>query len=46
MLNPSVGLLQMESTSLWVAESVGVRMVTYTPLDDDTRHRLEQLVLS
>jgi transcriptional regulator with XRE-family HTH domain len=43
MFSPSVGLLHMESTSLWLAESVGVRMVTYTPLDDETRARLEQL---
>jgi MmyB-like transcription regulator ligand binding domain len=43
MFSPSVGLLQMESTSLWLAESVGVRMVTYTPTDDETRARLEQL---
>jgi transcriptional regulator with XRE-family HTH domain len=43
LLHPDVGLLQMESTSLWVAESVGIRLVTYTPLDDDTRSRLEQL---
>jgi transcriptional regulator with XRE-family HTH domain len=43
LLHPDVGLLQMESTSLWVAESVGIRVVTYTPLDDDTRARLQQL---
>jgi transcriptional regulator with XRE-family HTH domain len=43
MFSPAVGLLQMESTSLWVAESVGVRMITYTPIDDETRSRLETL---
>ena len=43
LLPPDVGLLQMESTSLWVAETVGIRLVTYTPLDGDTRSRLEQL---
>lgn len=43
MFSPEVGLLQLESTSLWIAESVGVRMVTYTPLDDETRARLEAL---
>jgi transcriptional regulator with XRE-family HTH domain len=43
MFSPSVGLLQMESTSLWLAESVGVRMVTYTPADDETRARLDEL---
>jgi hypothetical protein len=36
-------VLHLESNSLWLAESVGIRMVTYTPLDDDTRGRLEQL---
>lgn len=43
MITPEVGLVQLESTSLWVAESVGVRMVTYTPLDDLSRERLEAL---
>jgi transcriptional regulator with XRE-family HTH domain len=43
LLHPTVGLLQMESTSLWVAESVGIRLVTYTPLDDETRTRLHEL---
>ncbi|HSR24614.1 MAG TPA: helix-turn-helix transcriptional regulator [Candidatus Eisenbacteria bacterium] len=43
LLAPSVGLLQLETTSLWVAESVGVRLVAYTPLDDETRERLETL---
>ena len=43
MLAPSVGLLHLESTSLWLAESVGVRLVTYTPLDDESRRRLETL---
>ena len=44
-VQPEVGLLQLESTSLWLAESVGVRLVTYTPLDDDTRARLRLLAL-
>ncbi|MGZ4614220.1 MAG: helix-turn-helix transcriptional regulator [Actinomycetes bacterium] len=43
MFSPAVGLLQLESTSLWVAESVGVRLITYTPIDDETRGRLETL---
>jgi transcriptional regulator with XRE-family HTH domain len=43
IFSPSVGLLHMESTSLWLAESVGVRMVTYTPTDDETRARLNTL---
>ena len=43
IFSPSVGLLRMETTSLWLAESVGIRMVTYTPTDDETRARLDHL---
>jgi hypothetical protein len=43
LVAPEVGVLHLESTSLWVAESVGVRLVTYTPLDEETRGRLETL---
>jgi hypothetical protein len=43
IFSPSVGLLHMETTSLWLAESVGIRMVTYTPTDEQTRARLDQL---
>jgi len=43
IFSPSVGLLHMETTSLWLAESVGIRMVTYTPTDDETRARLDDL---
>ena len=44
IFSPSVGLLHMETTSLWLAESVGIRMVTYTPTDDETRARLDELL--
>jgi transcriptional regulator with XRE-family HTH domain len=43
IFSPSVGLLHMETTSLWLAESVGIRMVTYTPTDEQTRARLDDL---
>lgn len=43
MFSPRGELLEMESTSLWVAESVGVRLVTYVPSNDTTRRRLEAL---
>ena len=33
----------LESTSLWLAENVGIRLVTYTPSNDETRRRLEAL---
>jgi transcriptional regulator with XRE-family HTH domain len=42
-VTPEVGLLQLESTNLWLAESVGVRLVTYTPTDDETEQRLRVL---
>jgi transcriptional regulator with XRE-family HTH domain len=43
MFSPHGDPIVLESSSLWVAESVGVRMVTYLPGDDETLHRLEAL---
>jgi transcriptional regulator with XRE-family HTH domain len=43
MFSPRGELLEMMSSSLWVAESVGVRLVTYVPANDETRRRLEAL---
>ena len=42
-LNPHVGILNMEHTSLWFNPRSDNRMAVHTPLDDDTRTRLEQL---
>jgi hypothetical protein len=43
MMHPEVGLLRMQHTSFWLAPLVGTRLVTYTPVDDETRARLERL---
>lgn len=42
-LNPHVGLLAFDSTILWLGPRQGPRLITYTPLDDVTRERLEKL---
>ncbi|MFD7628220.1 helix-turn-helix transcriptional regulator [Streptomyces sp. NPDC059851] len=43
VLNPQVGLLHLEHTSLWLGPAPGPRLVTYAPLDEETRRRLERL---
>src|SRR4051794_26657233 len=43
MFSPRGELLELESSSLGVAESVGVRLVTYVPSNDATRRGLEAL---
>ncbi|MBL1080845.1 helix-turn-helix domain-containing protein [Streptomyces actinomycinicus] len=42
-LNPYVGHLTLEHTDLWLGPELGARMVTYTPLNDETRERLDRL---
>jgi hypothetical protein len=37
------GMLRLESTSLWVNQSGTVRLLVYTPLDDDTVSKLTRL---
>ncbi|MER5727186.1 helix-turn-helix transcriptional regulator [Streptomyces sp. NPDC002138] len=41
--NPHVGLLHLEHTNLWLGPAAGPRLITYTPLDGETRERLELL---
>jgi hypothetical protein len=38
--SPTLGLLRLESTSLWVNQGGTVRLLVYTPLDDETANRL------
>ncbi len=45
-LNSGVGLLNMEHTSMWLGPRSGTRMVVYTPLNAETRTRLERLLES
>ncbi|MFJ5638835.1 helix-turn-helix transcriptional regulator [Streptomyces sp. NPDC093223] len=42
-LNPYVGFLSLDHTDLWLTRETGARLVTYTPTDDESRQRLEQL---
>jgi transcriptional regulator with XRE-family HTH domain len=42
-LHPTAGLLSLDYTNLWVGQQVGTRIVAFTPADDVTRERLEEL---
>jgi hypothetical protein len=42
-LNPHVGLLHLEFTTLWLGPRESTRLVSYTPADDEARERLERL---
>ncbi|MGA5701973.1 helix-turn-helix transcriptional regulator [Peterkaempfera bronchialis] len=42
-LNPQVGLLHFDFTHLWLYPRLGTRLITYTPLDEQTRTRLDRL---
>jgi transcriptional regulator with XRE-family HTH domain len=42
-LHPTVGLLSLDYTNLWVGQQVGTRIVAFTPADDRTRDGLEEL---
>ncbi|MFE1949402.1 MULTISPECIES: helix-turn-helix transcriptional regulator [Streptomyces] len=41
--NPYVGPLALVHTDLWLTRGGGARMVTYTPVDDASRERLDRL---
>ncbi|MFC6131550.1 MULTISPECIES: helix-turn-helix transcriptional regulator [Streptomyces] len=41
--NAHVGLLYLEHTNLWLGPRTGPRLVTYVPMDGETRERLEEL---
>jgi MmyB-like transcription regulator ligand binding domain/Helix-turn-helix domain len=44
-LNSRVGLLHLQHTDMWLGRSrSGSRMAVYTPLDEETRGRLEELL--
>jgi hypothetical protein len=42
-LHPTVGLLTLEYTNLWLGQRLGTRIVAYTPGDERTRKKLEHL---
>jgi transcriptional regulator with XRE-family HTH domain len=43
MLHPTAGLLSLDSTSLWLGQRLGTRIVALSPNDERTRRRLEAL---
>lgn len=43
--NRHVGLLNLQHTDLWLSPEQSARIVTYTPIDEETRQRLENLHL-
>ncbi len=45
LMHADVGLLRLNHTSFWLAPLIGTRMVTYTPIDEEARQRLETLAL-
>ncbi|MFE7570765.1 helix-turn-helix transcriptional regulator [Streptomyces sp. NPDC057539] len=44
--NAAVGRLNLEHTNLWLGPSAGPRLVSYVPVDEETRLRLEKLQAS
>ncbi len=42
-LNDRVGMLHLQHTSMWLGQRSGSRLVVYTPLDEESRARLERL---
>jgi transcriptional regulator with XRE-family HTH domain len=42
-MHPLVGLLTVNYTNLWLCQSLGTRIVAYTPADERTRRRLDAL---
>jgi transcriptional regulator with XRE-family HTH domain len=41
--HPLVGLLRLDYTNLWLGQGLGTRIIAFTPADDRTRRRLEQV---
>ncbi|GAA1971654.1 helix-turn-helix transcriptional regulator [Kitasatospora viridis] len=42
-VHPVVGTMRMEYTSMWLGRRLGTRLVTYTPVDEETEERLQRL---
>jgi transcriptional regulator with XRE-family HTH domain len=43
IVNARVGLIRVDFTNLWFGPSLQTRLVTYTPTDDESRAKLDQL---
>jgi hypothetical protein len=44
-LHPQVGLLRLNYTHLWLGQRLNCRLTTYTPADEETAARLDELSL-
>jgi transcriptional regulator with XRE-family HTH domain len=44
--HPRAGLLRLDYTNLWLDRGLGTRIVAFTPADEQTRRRLEELHVS
>jgi transcriptional regulator with XRE-family HTH domain len=42
-MHPTVGLLRLDYTNLWLDQRLGTRIVAFTPADEQTAERLERL---
>jgi transcriptional regulator with XRE-family HTH domain len=42
-MHPTVGLLRLDYTNLWLGPALGTRMIAFSPADERTRVRLEAL---
>ncbi|MFE5582255.1 helix-turn-helix transcriptional regulator [Kitasatospora sp. NPDC056531] len=43
---PGIGLLRCEYTNFWLSPRLGTRMISYTPLDEETRALMDRLPTS
>ncbi|MEU4212650.1 helix-turn-helix transcriptional regulator [Streptomyces sp. NPDC026206] len=44
LLQPRVGMLRLDYTSLWAGPAPGARLLTFTPADEESHGRLERLL--
>jgi transcriptional regulator with XRE-family HTH domain len=44
-LHPQVGLLRLDYTYLWLGQRINCRLISYTPADEQTAARLDELSL-
>jgi transcriptional regulator with XRE-family HTH domain len=42
-MHPTLGLLSLDYTNLWLGQRLGTRVITFTPADERTRRQLEKL---
>jgi transcriptional regulator with XRE-family HTH domain len=42
-MHPTVGLLRLDYTNLWLGQQIGTRIIAFSPADERTRERLDAL---